>query len=385
MARKRKILFVINSIGPGGAERSLVETVPRLNALGFQTMVVCLGDVWDGRFLAEARAEGLDVRILSSTGWSTRVIELRRVIRDERPDIVHTTLFHSDIIGRLAAIGSGAKVVGTLANASYDPYRFSDPNVRKWRLNALRLIDGWTARHLSDRFHALTRSVAHASVRDLHIDPDRVVVIPRGRSRTRLGFGGIDRRSAVRPTLDLDESSEVVINVGRQEYQKGQRYLIDAAALLAPLRPRLVVLIVGREGNATRELTASVQDRGLHDVVRFLGHRDDVGDLLASSDVFAFPSLFEGLGGAVIEAEALGLPIVASDLPVLREVVDDGRNGLLVPAQDPAALAAGIQQILDDDKRESFGLRSVEIFDERYRLDLIETRMERFYNELLDS
>ena len=386
MVRDGKILFVINGVGPGGAERSLIETVPRLNALGFQTEVVCLGNAWGDRFLDAARDEGLDVRVLTSTSWVGRMIELWRIIRNERPSIVHTTLFHSDIIGRFAAIGSGAKVVGTLANASYDPVRVADPNVQKWRLDAVRILDGWTARHLSDYFHALTHAVAQASVRDLHIDPARIVVISRGRGRARLGFPSLDRRRAQRLRLHLDEEAEVVINVGRQEYQKGQRFLIEAAALLAPSRPNLVVLIVGREGNATDGLRASVKQQGLGDVVQFLGHRDDVGDLLAAADVFAFPSLFEGLGGAVIEAEAMGLPIVASDLPVLREVIEDEGNGILTPSQDPAALAAAIQRVLDDDgERASFRRRSTEIYDDRFRLDLIEQQMGRFYDVLLDS
>jgi glycosyltransferase involved in cell wall biosynthesis len=178
----------------------------------------------------------------------------------------------------------------------------------------------------------------------------------------------------------------VIINVGRQEYQKGQQDLIAAVALLAPQRPKLVVLIVGRKGNATEVLKESVNVRGLTDVITFLGHREDVGDLLAAADVFVFPSLFEGLGGAVIEAEALGLPVVASDLPVLREVVEDEQNGILTPAEDPAALAAAIERLLEDDReRALFGERSIEIFNERFTLDLVQERMGRFYDDLVDS
>jgi glycosyltransferase involved in cell wall biosynthesis len=384
--QKGKLLFVINGLGPGGAERSLVETVPRLNALGFQTKIVCLGNAWGDQFVDEARERDLDVQILKSTGWIGRAVELRGIIRDERPDVVHTTLFHSDIIGRFAAIGSGGSVVGTLANASYDPARFADPNLQSWRLNATRLLDGWTARHLSDRFHALTNAVGNATVRDLHIDPARIVVIPRGRARDRLGFPSVDRRRAKRLELGIDESSEVIINVGRQEYQKGQQDLIAAVALLAPQRPNLVVLIVGRKGNATEVLKESVKEHGLTDVITFLGHREDVGDLLAAADVFVFPSLFEGLGGAVIEAEALGLPIVASNLPVLQEVVEDEQNGILTPAEDPVALAAAIERLLEDDReRALFGGRSIEVFNERFTLDLVQERMGRFYDDLVES
>src|SRR5205823_1865576 len=105
-----------------------------------------------------------------------------------------------------------------------------------------------------------------------------------------------------------------------QERQKAQWALLEAVPRLVERQPDVVVLVAGREGNATSELALRMRDPIVRAHVRVLGHRADVPDLLAASDVFAFPSIFEGLGGSVIEAMALGLPIVASDLSALREV-----------------------------------------------------------------
>ena len=117
--------------------------------------------------------------------------------------------------------------------------------------------------------------------------------------------------------------------------------------------------------------------------IRFLGHRDDVPEILAAADVFAFPSVYEELGGAVIEAMALGLPIVASDIPALREVVEDGRNGLLVKPESSTALAAGLARILDDRALAStFGERSLEIFRQRFTIERSARRMIDLYSRV---
>lgn len=115
-----------------------------------------------------------------------------------------------------------------------------------------------------------------------------------------------------------------------------------------------------------------------------MGHRDDVPDLLAAADLFVFPSLFEGLGGALIEAMALGLPIVASDLDAVREVVDEGRNAVLVPPASSRALADAIVMVLDDRRKAAaFGARSRVIFAERFTSDRSVARMIALYRDVV--
>jgi glycosyltransferase involved in cell wall biosynthesis len=114
--------------------------------------------------------------------------------------------------------------------------------------------------------------------------------------------------------------------------------------------------------------------------IHMLGHRDDIPDILAAADLFVFPSLYEGLGGAVIEAMALGLPIVASDIDAVSEVVEAGRNALLVKPAAPAALAAAMTRVLDDAAlRMEFGARSRQIFEKRFTVERSTARMVAFY------
>jgi glycosyltransferase involved in cell wall biosynthesis len=151
----------------------------------------------------------------------------------------------------------------------------------------------------------------------------------------------LDRFASGRPALQHD--LPIVGNVARLAEQKGQRYLLEAAAEL----PQARFAIVG-EGELRADLECRADELGLTERVLFTGARDDVPDLLASFDVFAFPSLFEGLCLAVIEAQAAGVPVVATPVGGIRETVIDGETGLLVPPRDPQALAQAIRRLLDD-------------------------------------
>jgi glycosyltransferase involved in cell wall biosynthesis len=148
--------------------------------------------------------------------------------------------------------------------------------------------------------------------------------------------------------------------------------------------PRIVLLLAGREGHASDELRPLHEELGLEGSVRFLGHREDVPDLLAAADLFVFPSLYEGMGGAVIEAMALGLPVVASDIPAMREVLEPGENALLVTPSDPAALADGVERLLADPVRlKRYAQRSRSRFEERFTSDRVVDRMVALYQAVV--
>ena len=361
-----KYLFVINSFLAGGAERSLLELMPVLAERDIDPVVVTLYRREVG-FEDEVRAGGWDVRQLGSGGWLGRIRELRKMIKAESPDLVYTSLFDADLVGRLAGVATRVPVVSNLANTAYDPARRSDPNVNTRRLALVQAADGFTARHFTDHFHAVSQAVSDSSVETLRIDPSNITVVYRGRDVSRLGEPSPERRAMSRGELALGADDEVIVTVGRQEDQKGHRVLIEAFAGVQEKRPKAVLLIVGREGHSTAELHGMVAELGLGASVRFLGHRDDVPDVLASADVFAFPSLYEGLGGAVIEAMALGLPIVASDIPALREVVKVGENAALVPPGDVSSLQSAVENLLSDSASMSrFGAESRKIFMSRF-------------------
>ena len=377
-----KVLYVIESLGEGGTERSLAELLPPLTAAGVEAEVVCLFDRSGAR--EEVAARCIPVTVLPAGGWARRMMALRRSLAVSRPDLVHTMLFRADLAGRLAAVGRGVPVLGSLVSTPYDPVRLRDPGVRRWRLARARLADAVTARWLCDHFHAVSHAAKEAAVAALGVAPERVTVIPRGRDPERLGRPSPERRRRARAALGLGEDEEVAVHAGRHEFAKGLPNLIAAVAELAPRRPRLRVWIAGREGALTGELERRIAAAGLGERVRVLGHRDDLPEVLAAADLFVFPSLYEGLPGAVIEAMALGLPVVASDIPPVREVVEPDASALLVPPGDPESLAAAIDAMLTDRARAAaFGRRGREIFEERFTLERSVKGMLELYRQLL--
>lgn len=378
------LLYLIDSLGAGGAERSLAEMLPRLADRGIRPMVVTLTSRQAG-VRDQVRASGIRVHALPAGGWGTRIRALRGLIRRTGTRLVHTTLFDSDIVGRLAAAGLDTTVMTSLVNTTYDPVRLRDPAVSRHRLAAARLIDGLTARHLTDHFHAISETVKAAAVRDLGVDPHRITVVERGRDPERLGRADGDRRARARAALALPSGAPVLVNVGRQEFQKGQRFLLRAMAAVLDHHHGAVLLVAGRRGHASPDLERLREGLGLGERVRFLGHREDVPEILAAADLFVFPSVYEGLGGALIEALALEVPIVASDLPAIREVVEAGRTGLLVPPADPAALAGGILTLLGDpDRARVLATRGRETFERRFTLEGTIGRMAALYASVLD-
>jgi glycosyltransferase involved in cell wall biosynthesis len=319
---------------------------------------------------------GIEVQLLEGSGLASRALALARLIRRERPALVHTAIFHSDLMGRVAAIGTGIPVLTSLVNTSYDPLRFLDPKIRPARLRTARAIDGFTARHLTTWFHALTETVRADSVSALGIDPERVTVIGRGRDPERLRRADPARRQQVRASLGLATTDEVILNVGRQEYQKGQTYLLEAADRVLRERPQAVVLIAGREGSSTRQLQGIHANLPTRERIRFLGHRDDVPELLCAADLFVFPSLYEGMGGAIIEAMAVGVPVIASRLPTLQEVVTEGETATLVEPASAESLALAITAMLNDaDRRRAYAEEGRRIFLERFTLERAANRM----------
>lgn len=340
-----KALFIVDTLGAGGAERSLQELLPPFRAGGVEPIVACF----------HHRAEGVeklvlrehDVRILAGRSRLAQMRALRRLAVAERIELAHSSLFEADVLGRTALGGTGIKVVTSLVNMPYEPARLSnDPHVDRKRLALARGLEIVTGRLFADHFHAITEAVKTSAVERLWIPARKISVVYRGRDAHRLGRRSPERRARARRELGIADDAFVVLNVARQEFQKGQRHLLEAFASVRANHPSALLLIAGRSGNATASLQEAASALG--DGVRFLGHRDDVPEVMAAADVFALPSLWEGLGGVLIEAMALEVAIVSSDLAPTREVLDQGARGLLVPPGDQAALAQALTRLIAD-------------------------------------
>ncbi len=357
---------MIDSLDQGGAERSLVEMVGGFTAAGIDVTIAVLRG--GGVFTEAAVGAGASIVELGGftgtgkrprpTRMSGEVVSLQgrrgkgmpahvravgEVIERRSAELVHTTLFEASIAGRTAAALRGVPSVTSVVNTPYGPDQLTGLR-RSIGVRAAQALDIATAR-LVDRFHANASHVADTMSARLLVPRERFEVIPRGRDAARLGRRTPERRARVRATLGIDASTPVVLCAARHESLKGLDTAIEVVSRLLVDRPKLRLLIAGREGNQTQSLRRLISSAGAGDTVELLGHRDDVADLLAASDAFLLPSRREGLPGVLIEAMALEVPIVATDLPGVREVLGIG-PGLLARPDDADRLGALLRKAL---------------------------------------
>jgi glycosyltransferase involved in cell wall biosynthesis len=372
------VMQVVDSLHGGGAELSILETVPGLASRGVKTSIVALlAD--DGSL--ENRIKGLGItciRLRKSDPLGV-VLELRKFIGSERPDLVNTTLLFSNLAGRIAARITRTPVVTALPNEDYGPEHRANSPYGAWCVRAVQAADLITA-PLTKRFHACSADVARVMSRRLRIPQDRIQVVYPGRDPARLGVPTPDRRLQVRSALSVGARAPLVLSVGRLDRQKGVETTIAAFRRLLIRMPDAVLLVAGRPGNASAVVEAEAQRTP---AVRLLGHRTDVPDLMCAADVLSFPSRWEGLGIALIEAMALRLGIVASNIAPVAEAIGDTGWPLVRP-DDPEALAGKLISVLEggtvNEARKDAGERR---FKALFSADAAADAMAQLYSDVL--
>lgn len=374
------VMVVLDRIGvQGGAEASTVAIVRGLHGVSLTFSVVCLGQPVDMDDCEQLRSAGVAVTVLP-TGWWRRVWSLRSMVRKSRPDVVHAVLFDSNLLARIVAPMTRTPVLSSLVSSQYDPLAMAAAPSR-WKKKLVRqseIVSGWFG---VSHFHAVSDSVALHGVRRLRIRPTKISVVERGRDAERLGRRTYARRSAVRDELGLSGDCLMVLAVARHEPAKGLMYLLEAMVRLRREIPTVRLFVAGRRGSQSRELEAFIAENGLKEYVDLLGNRSDVPDLLAGCDVFVLPSLWEGLPGAVIEAMALEAPIVASNIPGVRDAVGPGPE--LVPPGDSGALASALASVLGDTSATELGVQQLRArFEERFQTTMMLKGMERLYRNV---
>ena len=252
-------------------------------------------------------------------------------------DVIHSHLNMANASSRLA----GAVVrVPHISTIHAEPTSASEDTARRiW-------ADGLTAR-LSTRIVGVSPQTAELYARKFRVRHDRVLAIPNGAAPRRPAPGFDRARKRAELVGSLGDEARIVLCAARLDEAKGIGDLIRAAGSLRHRVPALRVLIAG-QGPHEQRFRQGIADAGLDGVVRLLGHRDDMGDLLASADVFCLPSHSEGLPTTVLEAMHAGVPCVATAVGGTPFLVRDGETGLLTPAADPERLTSALAGILTD-------------------------------------
>ena len=311
-----RIALLITDLDTGGAERNLATLAAGLDRERFEVAVASI--MPPGRIGEELAAKGIPVTDLGMTHRANlfAFIRLVRWLKETRPEILHTWLFHANVLGRLAA--KFAKVPRIVSSI-----RVAEP--RRWHL--------WLDRRTSSRADVILAN--SPSLRDYaaaHGIPDaKLRVIPNAVDLPQ--FASTPRKTREVP---------VALFVGRLAEQKGVDLLLRAAARTPGVRFR-----IAGDGPDRDSLAKLARELGLSNV-EFLGQSERVAELLADADVLVAPSRWEGMPNVVLEAMAARVPVVATDVVGTRDLIRNDENGLLVPVDDAPALASAIARMLSE-------------------------------------
>jgi glycosyltransferase involved in cell wall biosynthesis len=358
---RRTIMIVTPNLEIGGAQENLATMAKYLPRVGFD-VVVCTFE--DGPLRDELEHVGTPIVVLGARRhsalalpWfllemSRRRTELRQVIERHGVGVVQTRgLGTLDFLVMTLRLGRPrVQVWWTIENVRF-MVRREHLGRQAWLLRPKRAAHRALYRlgtRLVNGVIVVSDETARSYLRATRGCPARVHVVPNGVDTER--YPAAADRAGIRSELGLDDDHHVMTMVGTFKRQKGHSVLVDAMRELAPRFPALHVLLVG-DGELRAETERLACSAGLSGRVHFLGSRRDVPAILAASDSFVLPSLWEGLPIALVEAMASGLPIVATEVSGTSQVMVDGATGWLVPPGDAAALADAVGDLLAHPQR----------------------------------
>ncbi len=366
-----RVLFLIDNLRPGGAQKALLAMARALRAAQADPRVWCLGGT--SEFEEEFRTAGIPVLGKPGSALATlrEPFALRRYLKREKIEIVQTLLFHSDIAGRIAGRLARWSDGGRRRPVIVSSVRASNLRNRGWQYRLAR-----RTAPLADAFTPVSRQTLEFAARAEGVAAERATVIPNGIEFAE--WESLPDAAEARAKLQLPHDAFVVCTLSRLHEQKGMEFLLEAARKVAEQVPLATFLVAGY-GPLRERLEEQARRLGVDSRVRFLGYRKDTALILAASDVFALPSLWEGMSNAVLEAMAAGRPVVATGVDGAMDQVLPGETGLLVPPSDADALARALLDLaLDPRKAQEMGIKG----RERVRREFSLGRMTDAYIEL---
>jgi glycosyltransferase involved in cell wall biosynthesis len=374
------VLYLITSTTVGGTERSLFEICRRLDRQAFSPTVVSLKA--EGPVAAEIRNLGVEVLSLGmreSADWLSvpefvlGIHRLPRLLRGRKFDVLHSFLYRANLLGRFTAGRCGiAKQVASFRGTLEEP--------KGWMV----ALDRRTAAR-TDIFCTLSESLARELRERLGVAGERVAVIPNGIDLAAADRALAAARPAARERFGLSPADFVVGTVGRLHREKNLDLLLDAFRTFSLDHPRGTLLIAG-DGPERSSLPARAEELRIAGKVRFLGVVRHPWEVLAAADLFALSSRYEGMPNVILEAMAASLPVVATAVGAVPEMIEDGREGLLVPPGDSGSFAAALHRLArNGDLRRVMGARGRERAGKHFRSEETVAALEGLYRSLVSE
>jgi glycosyltransferase involved in cell wall biosynthesis len=369
----KKVLFVIDSLQVGGAEKSILEITSRLKDF---TPIVCILFSTNADLLVEFQKRTIKIVQLDLSGinWLYEGRKkLKSIIKEHRPVLVHATLFNSELLTRITLDTNGPILVNSFVNDSYVNERYlRQTKFENFKLDIYKFIDRLTSKRVH-HFISITDAVAKSNARILNIPADKITTIYRGRN--------IQTYEVNQPSIN--SKPFIYLTVARLVKRKGFYELLDAVKILSMKAYSFKILIAG-EGRDRKLFEGLVVKNNMQDKVNFLGSRNDVQELLKKAHCFVFPSHYEGQGGALVEAMIAGKPVIVTKIPVFEEQIKDNKTGVFFNLFDKNDLADKMYWVYQNyESAKKMGDTARKTAEERFDVEIIARKYEILYHKLL--
>jgi glycosyltransferase involved in cell wall biosynthesis len=378
--RKLSILLFGTQMAIGGAQRVLLDQARWFRAHGHRVTAVFfydkegLQDAWQHRTgMPLLTVTRLQDQGLISKAWALiqGLFGLWKLLRHEHFDVIETFTYDSNLLALPLAWLAGVPVRIATHHGIIEGFPRGLERLHSWLVNA---------RIASILVSVSTKALEQAA--KAGAKRERMIVIQNG---IVPAAADPSSGSSVRREMGLAEADVLLLSVGRLVYQKGHEFLIRAMPRVLARHPRAKAVVCG-EGALRGALQAQIAELRLEGSVFLEGNRPDIDRFLSAADIFVLPSRWEGLPVALLEAMAVGLPVVATHVEGVEEVVQNQAQGLLVPPGDPEALAAALIELLGrDEARRRMGEAARRRIEESYTVDIMCGKYLRVMSDLMDS
>ncbi|HKY42513.1 MAG TPA: glycosyltransferase family 4 protein [Pyrinomonadaceae bacterium] len=353
-AQRLHVVHLIEALGPGGAERLLYTNLKHFDPERIRSTVITVYP-HATHWLEPITALGVPVVPLNCN--NAREIpkgigRLRTWLRTNKPDLIHSHLWAANIIGRVAGRLTGTPVISSIHNPDHEAEAWADgADVSLVKRRIVRELDRWTAHTGTDRLIAVSEYVKRSANQHLGIPLDAIDRVYNPIDVDLFKLPPATSRAELLRACGLPDDSLILLNVARLSPQKGMLYALRALPAILARYPSAHLVSIGATTDQSwlAQLECEAATLGVTNNFHILGRRLDVIDFLRACDLFIFPSLYEGLGIALIEAMAAGRACVASSAGPIPEVINNGEDGILVPPADPEAIAAAVCRLLGDE------------------------------------
>jgi glycosyltransferase involved in cell wall biosynthesis len=393
MPKKSKIVHIITRLDKGGSAQNTLLTVLGTDMKKYDVLLF-KGPTVESRMSQDENASvmaDLQKAQLKRIKFVTIPFLVRRInpaydvwaliylfllLIKEKPAIVHTHTSKAGFLGRLAAKLARIPII---VHTPHGHVFFGYFGPLKTQM--FILLEKYAAR-ITDRIVALTKGEKE-DYQFYKIAPeDKIIVINSGVELEKIKDLSLEERQNLKRELGIPEKSFVVGTAGRLEPVKGPEFLMEAAKDILSNYPQTYFVFAG-DGPLRQRLERKAYELGINTNMRFLGWRNDVTRVISIYDIFVFPSLNEGMGRVLVEAMALGKPVVASNVGGIPDLVTHGKTGFLVPPKNPGQLAKYIQILIEDEgKRKRLGQAGKEMAL-NFKKEIMVEKIAELYDKLL--